>query len=257
MRLWANQSLARGEQKLLDNACPTSERVLIRVALEQTGGHRQDAARLLGWGRNTLTRKIRICGWVTTQYRFVRHVRRAAFRPEIPLNTGNIIRLCANTGARLHLIEPLGFRLEDRRLRRAGLDYHEWARVRVHPDLTTCLAVLRPARVLAFTTKGHHVYSDIGYQAGDALLFGRKLAACRNRCWPDCRPNAIADSHVRAGSQSEFVERGRRFYRRRQNFQALRHAQNPDACLTIHVEIQTRRDIDHGGGDRTQIPGSR
>lgn len=94
------------------------------------------------------------------------------FEPEIPPNTGNIIRLCANTGARLHLIEPLGFRLEDRQLRRAGLDYHEWARVRVHRSLAECLTALQPRRVLAFTTKGESAYSDVGYQAGDVLLFG-------------------------------------------------------------------------------------
>ena len=94
------------------------------------------------------------------------------FEPEIPPNTGNIIRLCANTGARLHLIEPLGFRLEDRQLRRAGLDYHEWAHVRVHRNLAECLAQLQSARVLAFTTKGESAYSDVGYQVGDVLLFG-------------------------------------------------------------------------------------
>ncbi|MFO1371540.1 MAG: tRNA (uridine(34)/cytosine(34)/5-carboxymethylaminomethyluridine(34)-2'-O)-methyltransferase TrmL [Candidatus Competibacteraceae bacterium] len=94
------------------------------------------------------------------------------FEPEIPPNTGNIIRLCANTGARLHLIHPLGFRLEDRQLRRAGLDYHEWAQVRDYSSLSDCLAALHPTRLFAFTTKGVHSYHTASYQPGDALLFG-------------------------------------------------------------------------------------
>ncbi|TNY28003.1 tRNA (cytidine(34)-2'-O)-methyltransferase, partial [Fulvimonas soli] len=76
------------------------------------------------------------------------------FRPEIPPNTGNAIRLCANTGAALHLIRPLGFALDDARLRRAGLDYHEYARIAVHDDLDACLAALGHPRVFAFSTRG-------------------------------------------------------------------------------------------------------
>ena len=94
------------------------------------------------------------------------------YEPEIPPNTGNIIRLCANTGARLHLIQPLGFIMDDRRLRRAGLDYHEWAAVRLHRDLPTFLAEVRPARLFAFTTKGTRLYHTVAYQPDDALLFG-------------------------------------------------------------------------------------
>ena len=94
------------------------------------------------------------------------------FQPEIPPNTGNIIRLCANTGAQLHLIQPLGFSLDDRRLRRAGLDYHEWARVREYADFEAYLAERQPPRVLAFTTKAKNHFQLIRYQAGDALLFG-------------------------------------------------------------------------------------
>ncbi|HCK82375.1 MAG TPA: tRNA (uridine(34)/cytosine(34)/5-carboxymethylaminomethyluridine(34)-2'-O)-methyltransferase TrmL [Candidatus Competibacter sp.] len=94
------------------------------------------------------------------------------FEPEIPPNTGNIIRLCANTGARLHLIRPLGFRFDDRQLRRAGLDYHEWAAVRLHRDLPAFLAELQPMRLFAFTTKGARHYHTVAYQPGDALLFG-------------------------------------------------------------------------------------
>jgi tRNA (cytidine/uridine-2'-O-)-methyltransferase len=94
------------------------------------------------------------------------------YQPEIPPNTGNIIRLCANTGFRLHLIEPLGFALDDKRLRRAGLDYHEWARVQVHADLDACLAQLQPNRVWALTTKARQCYSQVEFAAGDVLLFG-------------------------------------------------------------------------------------
>jgi tRNA (cytidine/uridine-2'-O-)-methyltransferase len=94
------------------------------------------------------------------------------YQPEIPPNTGNIIRLCANTGARLHLIRPLGFRLDDRQLRRAGLDYHEYAEVRVHADLEAARAALPGCRWFAFTTKGHTRYDMVAYREGDALLFG-------------------------------------------------------------------------------------
>ncbi|HUW97625.1 MAG TPA: tRNA (uridine(34)/cytosine(34)/5-carboxymethylaminomethyluridine(34)-2'-O)-methyltransferase TrmL [Acidiferrobacter sp.] len=94
------------------------------------------------------------------------------FEPEIPPNTGNIIRLCANTGAALHLIEPLGFILEDRLLRRAGLDYHEWVTLSVHPNLEAFVSRVRPQRILAFSTHATRRYSDVSYQDGDALLFG-------------------------------------------------------------------------------------
>lgn len=96
----------------------------------------------------------------------------ALYRPEIPPNTGNIIRLCANTGAELHLIHPLGFELEDSKLRRAGLDYHEWARVREHATLDALRAALPDSRLLAFSTKGKTRYDQIRYQDDDLLLFG-------------------------------------------------------------------------------------
>lgn len=98
------------------------------------------------------------------------------YRPEIPPNTGNAIRLCANTGASLHLIRPLGFKLDDARLRRAGLDYHEYARVAVHDDLAACLAALGQPRVFAFSTRGRVAHVDARYAAGDALLFGCETA---------------------------------------------------------------------------------
>jgi len=92
--------------------------------------------------------------------------------PEIPPNTGNIIRLCANAGSRLHLIEPLAFSMTDKQLKRAGLDYHQLANVSTHPDLNTCLKDIRPRRVYAFSTKAGTSYADACYQPGDAFLFG-------------------------------------------------------------------------------------
>jgi len=94
------------------------------------------------------------------------------YEPEIPQNTGNIIRLCANTGARLHLVEPLGFVWDDARVKRAGLDYHEFAEVRRHADYAACLAHLGQPRVFAFSSKAETRFDTPHYAAGDALLFG-------------------------------------------------------------------------------------
>lgn len=94
------------------------------------------------------------------------------FEPEIPPNTGNIIRLCANTGFKLHLIEPLGFTWDDKRLRRAGLDYHEFTSVRRHKNYQAFIDSERPVRLFALTTKGTPAHSAVAYQAGDYLLFG-------------------------------------------------------------------------------------
>lgn len=94
------------------------------------------------------------------------------YQPEIPPNTGNIIRLCANTGARLHLIEPLGFAMDDAQLRRAGLDYHEFAEVRVHASWQGFMTAESPSRVFAMTTKGHVSPFDVRFEPGDVLLFG-------------------------------------------------------------------------------------
>jgi len=94
------------------------------------------------------------------------------YQPEIPPNTGNVIRLCANTGCTLHLIKPLSFTLEDKQLLRAGLDYHEFAPLRVYDTLPDCLSAFDPARVFALTTKGTQAFHQVRYQTGDAFLFG-------------------------------------------------------------------------------------
>lgn len=93
-------------------------------------------------------------------------------QPEIPPNTGNIIRLCANTGIQLHLVKPLGFPLQDKQLLRAGLDYHEFAQIKVHENWLNCSQSLQGHRVFAVTTKGKQRYDKIAYAAGDAFLFG-------------------------------------------------------------------------------------
>jgi tRNA (cytidine/uridine-2'-O-)-methyltransferase len=94
------------------------------------------------------------------------------YQPEIPPNTGNIIRLCANSGANLHVIRPLGFELDDKQLRRAGLDYHEFATLQVHDTLEACIGKLGERRVFAISTRGTAVYSSVSYREGDAFLLG-------------------------------------------------------------------------------------
>ena len=94
------------------------------------------------------------------------------FQPEIPPNTGNVIRLCANTGADLHFVRPLGFDLDDKKLRRAGLDYREYARVAVHDDLAAFVAAVAPRRLFAVSTRGRMRYDEVAYASDDALLFG-------------------------------------------------------------------------------------
>lgn len=94
------------------------------------------------------------------------------FQPEIPPNTGNIIRLCANTGCTLHLVKPLGFDISLKAVRRAGLDYDALATVRTHVDLAECLAELHEARLFVLETNGAQIYSDVRFQPGDAFMFG-------------------------------------------------------------------------------------
>ena len=98
------------------------------------------------------------------------------YQPEIPPNTGNVIRLCANTGAELHLVDPLGFRWEDRSLKRAGLDYHEFARVFRHADWETCKAALANRRLFAITTKGGARYDSVAFEPDDVFIFGRETS---------------------------------------------------------------------------------
>ena len=123
-------------------------------------------------------------------------------RPEIPPNTGNVIRLCANTGALLHLVEPLGFSLDDRHLRRAGLDYHEYASMQVHADLDAALADVAPGRVFALSTRGQRRYDQVAFRPGDAFLFGSETAGL-----PQAVLDAIPDAQrlrlpMRAGNRS-------------------------------------------------------
>ncbi len=98
------------------------------------------------------------------------------FQPQIPPNTGNIIRLCANTGFRLHLIEPFGFDLDDKKLRRAGLDYHEFAAIKRHKNYEAFIENEQPKRVLAITTKTTNYYGDVSFEQGDYLLFGSETS---------------------------------------------------------------------------------
>jgi len=124
------------------------------------------------------------------------------FQPEIPPNTGNIIRLCANTGGTLHLVKPLGFDLDRKAVRRAGLDYDELAEVRVHENLAACLDELRDVRLFTVETSGSRIYSEATFQPGDALIFGsetRGLPAQVLERIPTERQLAIP---MRAGNRS-------------------------------------------------------
>jgi len=102
------------------------------------------------------------------------------YEPEIPSNTGNIIRLCANTGAKLHLIHPLGFELDDKKLRRAGLDYHEWVNLHQYASLEDFIEKAKPNRLFVLTTKGSKNYADVSYQEGDTLMFGPETRGLPN-----------------------------------------------------------------------------
>ncbi len=144
-------------------------------------------------------------------------------QPEIPPNTGNVIRLCANTGCALHLIRPLGFELDAPRLRRAGLDYHEYTRLAVHDSLAACLAAARPGRLFAFSAHASDSHATVRWQPGDALLFGAETrglpaevlrhpavtAALRIPMRPGVRSlnlsNAVAIAVYEAWRQQDFV----------------------------------------------------
>ena len=124
------------------------------------------------------------------------------YQPEIPPNTGNIIRLCANTGSRLHLIRPLGFELDDSKLKRAGLDYHEWAEVRDYPDLAAFLTELRPPRLFALSTRGTQRYDQVNFAAGDAFLFGPETRGLPAELLASLRPEHILRLPMSAGVRS-------------------------------------------------------
>ena len=112
------------------------------------------------------------------------------YQPEIPPNTGNIIRLCANTGARLHLVKPLGFTLEDKQLLRAGLDYHEFATIAIHDSWADCVVRLKDRRLFAVSTKGTQRFDLVDYAAGDAFVFGPE-----SRGLPDEIRGAVSERH--------------------------------------------------------------
>lgn len=123
-------------------------------------------------------------------------------QPQIPPNTGNLIRLSANTGVTLHLIHPLGFELRDKELKRAGLDYHEWASVQQHADFGAFRSALPQARIWAFTTKATRCYAEVQFAPGDALLFGAETTGL-----PEDIRNGLPSGHLlrlpmRAGSRS-------------------------------------------------------
>jgi tRNA (cytidine/uridine-2'-O-)-methyltransferase len=124
------------------------------------------------------------------------------YQPEIPPNTGNIIRLCANSGCSLHLIEPLGFDLDDKKLRRAGLDYREFANVRLHPDLAAYRQQLGNSRLFAVTTRASQAYHQVHYQAGDALLFGPETRGLPAQVLEELGPDHCIRIPMMHGSRS-------------------------------------------------------
>jgi tRNA (cytidine/uridine-2'-O-)-methyltransferase len=123
-------------------------------------------------------------------------------QPEIPPNTGNVIRLCANSGATLHLIEPLGFDLEHAKLRRAGLDYHEFADLRVHATLAAFQAAVAPQRLYAFSTRAGRRYDEVAYAAGDALLFGSETRGLPSAVWEGIDAGCRLRLPMRPGNRS-------------------------------------------------------
>ena len=124
------------------------------------------------------------------------------FRPEIPPNTGNLIRLCANVGATLHLVHPLGFAIDDARVRRAGLDYHEMASVREHADLSGCLASVAPSHLYALTTRASHSLYAGKFAAGDAFLFGPETSGLPDDVLKTIAPEARLKIPMREGNRS-------------------------------------------------------
>ncbi len=126
----------------------------------------------------------------------------ALFEPEIPPNTGNIIRLCANTGAKLHLIHPLGFTPTDKKLARAGLDYHEWTTISHHKDFDAFLKEVQPTRLFAISTKGDRSYTDPIFQQGDVFLFGPETRGLPENILKSLTSDAVLRIPMRKDSRS-------------------------------------------------------
>ena len=124
------------------------------------------------------------------------------YQPEIPPNAGNVIRLCANVGARLHFVEPLGFTLDDRQLKRAGLDYHEYVDLRVHRDWNACAAALAGARVFATSARGGTPYASVAFQRGDAFVFGSEAKGLPDEMMARFDPQQLLRIPMRAGNRS-------------------------------------------------------
>jgi tRNA (cytidine/uridine-2'-O-)-methyltransferase len=124
------------------------------------------------------------------------------YEPEIPANTGNIIRLCANAGTQLHLIRPLGFELDDKKLRRAGLDYHEWVAVKEHSSLNAFIETVKPERIFALTTKAKQIVSDVAFQPQDAFLFGPETRGIPENILADMGVNRCLYLPMQAESRS-------------------------------------------------------
>jgi tRNA (cytidine/uridine-2'-O-)-methyltransferase len=124
------------------------------------------------------------------------------YEPEIPANTGNIIRLCANAGTQLLLIKPLGFELDDKKLRRAGLDYHEWVAVKEHSSLSAFIETVKPERIFALTTKAKQIVSDVAFQAQDAFLFGPETRGLPENILADTGVNRCLYLPMQAESRS-------------------------------------------------------
>ncbi|EIJ44048.1 rRNA methylase, putative, group 2 [Beggiatoa alba B18LD] len=123
-------------------------------------------------------------------------------QPEIPPNTGNVIRLCANTQVQLHLIHPLGFSLDDKRMRRAGLDYHEWVNVKEYKTLDDFLITINPTRLFICETCGEQYYTDCHYQAGDAFLFGSETSGLPRTVLERFPQEQMIRIPMRAGNRS-------------------------------------------------------
>jgi len=124
------------------------------------------------------------------------------FRPEIPPNAGNVIRLAANTGARLHFVGPLGFSMDDKQLKRAGLDYHEYARVRVHPDWASCLKELKPDRIFALTTSAKNSVYETRFRENDSFVFGSETAGLPRELLETFKPEMRVRLPMRPGNRS-------------------------------------------------------